>query len=110
MPKPQIRTESVELILVNAPEPWAVFVEQSDGDHANPQKARIELGKPEYFSTYEIDLLKAASESTQEPLEWKYDQGNIKFNLSLHPQSVAAVTLELGMPNVISEVNVDKEK
>ena len=101
MPKHQIRTELVKLSLVNAPEPLAVFVERIDGDHANPQKAWIELGRTEYLSAYEIDLLKAASELTQEPLEWKYDHGNIHLHLSLPPQSVAAITFELGMPNVI---------
>ena len=110
MPRHPIRTEVVELTLSNAPEPLAVFVERIDEDHANPRRKWDELGKPDYLSAYEVDSLQAASELIKEPMEWKYEQGNIYLKLSLPPQSVAAITLELAMEDVLSDVNEEKAK
>jgi xylan 1,4-beta-xylosidase len=110
MPRHPIRTEVVELILSNAPEPLAVFVERIDEDHANPRRKWDELGKPDYLSAYEVDSLKASSELVKEPMEWKYEHGNIYLKLSLPPQSVAAITLELAMEDVLSDVNEEKAK
>ena len=110
MPRHPIRTEFVELTLSNTPEPLAVFVEHIDEDHANPRKKWEELGKPDYLSAYEVGTLKAASELVKEPMEWKYEQGNVHLRLSLPPQSVAAITLELGMDEVLSAVSGEKTK
>ncbi len=108
MPRHPIRTEWVELTLTNAPEPLAIFVERIDEDHANPRKKWEELGKPAYLSAYEVDSLKATSELVKEPMEWKYEERNVHLRLSMPPQSVAAITLELGMEDVLSEGNEEK--
>jgi xylan 1,4-beta-xylosidase len=100
MPGHPIHTELVDLVLANSPEPLAVFVERIDEDHANPKKKWDELGKPEYLSSYEVDMLKAVSEMTKQPLGWSYDQGTVRVQLSMPPQSVAAVTLELGVEGI----------
>jgi xylan 1,4-beta-xylosidase len=110
MPRHSIHTEVVKLTLSNTPEPLAVFVERIDEDHANPRKKWEELGKPDYLSAYEVEMLKASSELVKEPLEWKYEQGNVHLKLSLPPQSVAAITLELGMEEVLSDVSGEKTK
>ena len=110
MPRHSIYTELVELTLAKASEPLAVFVERIDDDHANPQKRWVELGKPDYLSAYEVESLKASSELVKEPLEWKYEQGNVYLKLSMPPQSVAAITLELAMADVLSDVSEEKAK
>lgn len=108
MPRHTIHTEAIELTLANSPEPLAVFVERIDEDHANPRKKWEQSGKPAYLSAYEVESLKAASELVKEPMEWKYEQGTVSLKLSLPPQSVAAITLELGMEDVLSEGNEEK--
>src|SRR5688572_12031474 len=110
MPRHSIYTELVELTLAKASEPLAVFVERIDDDHANPQKRWVELGKPDYLSAYEVESLKASSELVKEPLQWKYEQGNVYLKLSMPPQSVAAITLELAMEDVLSDVSEEKAK
>jgi len=110
MPRHSIYTELVELTLAKASEPLAVFVERIDDDHANPQKRWVELGKPDYLSAYEVESLKTSSELVKEPLEWKYEQGNVYLKLSMPPQSVAAITLELAMEDVLSDVSEEKAK
>jgi xylan 1,4-beta-xylosidase len=97
MPRHAIQTESVELTLANVPQPLAAFIERIDQNHANPEKAWAEMGKPEYLSADQVDALNKISELVNEPLHWVYEQGKVHLKLSLPPQSVAAVRLELGV-------------
>jgi xylan 1,4-beta-xylosidase len=112
MPEHSIRTEQVKLTLHNTTKPLTAFVERIDADHANPRKVWQELGEPEYPNAYEVDAIKASSELVKEPLVWTYDgQGTVHLQLSVPPQSVAAVTLELGvegMGSVFSQRGAEK--
>jgi xylan 1,4-beta-xylosidase len=100
MPEHSIHTEFIRLRLTNTSEPLAVYVERIDGDHANPKQAWLDMGQPEYLSASEADELKSVSQLVTEPLGWNYDQGTLQIELSLPPQSVAAVTLEMGVDGV----------
>lgn len=100
MPRHPIQTEVVELTLANTPQPLAVFIERIDEDHANVEKAWVERGRPEYLSVYEVDELQAISQVVKEPLPWAHDEGKIQLKVSLPAQSVAAITLELGVEGV----------
>jgi xylan 1,4-beta-xylosidase len=113
MPEQSIHTEQLMLTLTNTTKPLSVFVERIDADHANPRKAWMEMGEPEYPSAYELDTLKAASVLVKEPLSWMYDQGTIRLELSMPPQSVAAVILELGvegMQNIFSQTEEEQSE
>lgn len=111
MPEQPIHTEQVQLTLTNTTKPLTAYVERIDTDHTNPKKAWMGMGEPEYLSAYEIDALQAASELVKEPQPWTYKQGTVHLQVSLPPQSVAAVTLELGvegMQNLASNEEAEK--
>lgn len=94
LPNHPIKTEQVRLHLNGAPEPRSTYLERIDETHANPQRMWREMGEPEYLSALEVEQLEAASRVMPEPHAWKYKDGTVHLDITLSPQSVAAITLE----------------
>ena len=51
-------------------------------------------GAPEDLSAAQVEQLDRASRLVAEPVEWRYAEGVIRFDVELPPHAVAAVTLE----------------
>ncbi|MDT8304358.1 MAG: glycosyl hydrolase [Anaerolineae bacterium] len=96
LPQHPLRAENVSVVVAQAPEPQTVRVARIDEEHANPRRLWQELGEPRYLSDEQVGELLQASELTWEPLGWQREEEATTIELTLPPQSVAAVTLELG--------------
>jgi len=95
MPRHPIQTELLNLRLSGAPAPRAAWVERIDENHANPRRLWQAMGEPEYLSALQVKQLEAASTLRKESQLWTHRQGNIDLAVSLPPQSVAAISIEL---------------
>ena len=94
LPKHPIKTETIEIVLENAPQNSKAFVKRIDKAHANPKKLWTEMEKPEYLSREQVAQLEAASRLIKEPLQNGFRGSHTNFEIDLPPHSVAAVTLE----------------
>jgi xylan 1,4-beta-xylosidase len=94
LPGHSMSSERVEIMLSNAPEPHATYIQRIDEDHANPRRAWLEMGSPEYLSALEVEELQASSQLLKEPQSWSGADGNVILHFDLPPHSLAAVTLE----------------
>jgi xylan 1,4-beta-xylosidase len=94
MPRHRIRTEAVTLNLVGARKPREATLWRIDKDHANPHRLWKKWGQPEYPSESQIRKLGDASSVHAERHSWTRNAGGeVRFNFSLPPQSIAALTL-----------------
>jgi len=99
-PRHQIKTECVSIHLRDAPEPRSAYLERIDETHANPQKVWHEMGEPEYLGALDVERLEAASRLSPEPHVWKYKDRTLHLDITLPPQSVAAITVEFAPEHV----------
>ena len=98
LPRQPIGPVQVRLRLEGAPPPAVVSLERIDEDHANAKRAWREMGEPEYLSEPEVERLQEASRLRKEQQPWRFQDQSIDLEITLPPQAVAAVTLELGPP------------
>jgi xylan 1,4-beta-xylosidase len=96
LPRHPIATEVAVVRLEGAPVPRSAIVRRIDEEHANPRCVWVEMGEPGYLAPREVDALEAASALAAAPHPFEYAEGAVSFSISLPPQGVAAVTLELG--------------
>jgi xylan 1,4-beta-xylosidase len=94
MPRHPIQTELLNLRLLGAPAPRAVWMERIDEDHANPRRLWQTMGEPEYLSALQVEQLETASILWKESQPWVLEQGNMDLAVALPPQSVGAITIE----------------
>ena len=94
LPRHQLEKQRVRMQLTNAPEPASAHVKRIDEDHANPQRLWKKMGAPEYLSSAQLDKLQDASELQREPLDLRYAEGRIEFDVMLPANSVAALEFE----------------
>jgi xylan 1,4-beta-xylosidase len=95
LPRHPVETERVRVRLTNAPERCRAYVERIDETHANPKRVWREMGEPEYLSAGQVERLEEASRMWKEPYPCEYKGGVLSFEITLPPQAVAAVTVEL---------------
>jgi xylan 1,4-beta-xylosidase len=95
LPRHPVETEQVRVRLINAPERCFAYAERIDETHANPKRAWREMGAPEYLSAEQVGRLEEASRMRKEPYPCIYKGGALIFSITLPPQAVAAVTVEL---------------
>jgi xylan 1,4-beta-xylosidase len=95
LPRHQIESESAHVRLAGLVAPRNVYVERIDDDHANAKRLWLQMGKPPLPTEREVEQLRIASQVVREPLEWKYDEGGLHFDVSMPPHAIAAVTVEL---------------
>jgi len=100
LPRHPIRTEQVQLQLTNVAPPKHAYVERVDEQHAHPRARWEQMGKPKYLSATEVAELEAASVVDMEPHPFNYqtDQQTLQVELTLPPQAVAMLTVELTPP------------
>jgi xylan 1,4-beta-xylosidase len=95
LPRQPIAAGDVRLCLKGMPQPRSAQIERIDIDHANPRGAWEEMGQPEYLTGRQIEQLAETSRLAAEPLTWKQQGETLELSLTIPPQAVAAVTLEL---------------
>jgi len=94
MPRHAITSEKVRVRLTGAPQPLCAFLSRIDDAHANPQQVWQDMGAPEYLSQRQVETLQAASSLTNEPHPLRVVDKSIEFDVTLPPQSVAALKIE----------------
>ena len=80
-------------ITLSAAEPREAFAERVDRDHAHPKREWCALGSPESLDSTQVEHLQTASRMSREPVRCEYADGTVRFELTLPPHAVAAVTL-----------------
>jgi xylan 1,4-beta-xylosidase len=75
--------------------PTDVYIERIDDDHANAKNAWLQMGKPQFPTPRQVEVLNVASQLVRETQTWKYENASAWLDVTLPPHSVAAVTLEL---------------
>lgn len=95
LPSHSIETERVSMLLLNAREPRAAWIQRIDDDHANAERSWREMGAPDYLNEELLERLNAASEIVRKPQKFKYRDSCIAFEVQLPPHAVAVVEFEL---------------
>jgi xylan 1,4-beta-xylosidase len=94
MPRHAIQSEYVSVRLAGTRAPKTAWIQRIDNEHANPRALWHSMGKPEYLSALQVEQLSQASTLQKEPQPWNREQQDLVFEVSLPPQSVAAITIE----------------
>jgi xylan 1,4-beta-xylosidase len=94
LPRHPIETESVQIALSGLDAPKNVYVERIDDSHANAKWLWIEMGEPALPTERQVEQLHVASQITREPLQWKYEVGSLRIDISMPPHAIAAITVE----------------
>jgi xylan 1,4-beta-xylosidase len=98
-PRQVITNQLVRVALANSPKPCVAYVERVDQEHANPQKAWLQMGSPTHPSALQVEQLESASRVVIEPVGWRCDNGTIQVDVDLPPHGVAAITIEFASAN-----------
>jgi hypothetical protein len=53
------------------------------------------MGKPALPTHREVEQLQVASQIVREPLQWKYEAGALHLEITMPPQAIAAITVEV---------------
>jgi xylan 1,4-beta-xylosidase len=93
LPRHTIDTERVQVTLVGASEPRLAVAERIDRDHANPKREWCATGSPEYLDPTQLEHLQSASQVRREPVRCDYAGSAVRFEMTLLPHAVAAVTV-----------------
>jgi xylan 1,4-beta-xylosidase len=93
LPRHRIQTEQVCFALKSAKSATMASIQRIDLEHANAKRHWEQLGEPEYLSTAMVDDLKDLSRLHSEPIAVKADGGTLSIEISMPPQSVAAIHL-----------------
>lgn len=91
LPRHPIETEQVSFTLKSAPTATAASIQRIDLEHANAKRHWEQLGKPDYLSPETVDELKSLSQLRSEPLAIQSAAGTLTLDVSMPPQSVAAI-------------------
>jgi xylan 1,4-beta-xylosidase len=91
LPRHPIQTEQVSFALTSAKSSTIASIQRIDLEHANAKRHWQQLGEPEYLSAAAVDELKELSELRSEPLPLAGKDGTLSIEVSMPPQSVAAI-------------------
>jgi xylan 1,4-beta-xylosidase len=91
LPCHPIKTELVSFALKSAKPVTTASIQRIGLDHANAKRHWEQLGKPEYLSTAMVDELKDRSQLQSDPLSVESKNGKLNIEVSMPPQSVAAI-------------------
>lgn len=95
LPRHALETERVRVELSNAPRQCSAHVERIDQAHANAKRSWREMGEPDYLSAPQLERLHDASRVRRQPLAYRAAGGSLRFEVSLPPHAVAAITVEV---------------
>jgi xylan 1,4-beta-xylosidase len=94
LPDHSISTEQVEITLSAIPEPQSSEIRRIDEEHANPRRAWLEMGSPEYLSVFDVERLQVSSELRKEPQSCSWAEDTLNLQFELPPHGLAAITLD----------------
>ena len=93
LPRHPIQTEQISFVLNSAQPATEASVQRIDLEHANAKRRWEQMGKPKYPGAAEVDELKALSRLHSEKIALESDGATLRLDISMPPQSVAAIHL-----------------
>lgn len=93
LPRHPIASESVAVTLKGLAPATVASIQRIDLDHANAKRRWEQMGKPEYLSAAIVAELDGVSQLEEAPLAFSVDGGVGSFEVTMPPQSVAAIRL-----------------
>ncbi|MGA2365677.1 MAG: beta-xylosidase [Steroidobacteraceae bacterium] len=91
LPRHPIATESVRFSLRGAKPDSQATIQRIDSEHANAKPHWEQMGKPEYLSAAMVAELDAVSRLRKDAQPVAFDDGILRLELTMPPQSVAAI-------------------
>jgi xylan 1,4-beta-xylosidase len=91
LPRHPIKTEQVIFALNSAKPATIASIQRIDLEHANAKRHWEQMGMPEYLSAATVDELKSLSQLQSQPLPIEEKTGAFSIEVSMSPQSVAAI-------------------
>jgi xylan 1,4-beta-xylosidase len=91
LPRHPIKTEQVIFALNSAKPATIASIQRIDLEHANAKRHWEQMGMPEYLSAATVDELKSLSQLQSQPLPIEEKTGALSIEVSMSPQSVAAI-------------------
>jgi xylan 1,4-beta-xylosidase len=91
LPCHPIKTERVCFALKSTTSTTMASIQRIDLEHANAKRHWQQMGMPEYLSAATVDELKNLSQLQSEPLPIEEKTGTLSIEVSMSPQSVAAI-------------------
>lgn len=95
LPKHKIKTEKIYLALKNISKISSAYIERIDDNHSNPRKVWEQNDSKDYLNDLEISALILASTLKKENIQLNIEKQEAHCTISLPPQSVACITIEL---------------
>jgi xylan 1,4-beta-xylosidase len=95
LPRHPIATEQVSFTLKSAAPASNATIQRIDLEHANAKRRWEQMGKPEYLSAAMVEELNDVSHLREEPLPCSVKDGVLTIEVSMPPQSVAAIRFSL---------------
>ncbi len=93
LPRHSIDTVTAHVTLTHSSQPRETSLRRIDDAHANPKRLWREMGEPKYLSPAIVEELDQASEIKAEPLDTKYENQTITFDVDVPPHGIAAVAI-----------------
>ncbi|MGZ4981394.1 MAG: GH39 family glycosyl hydrolase [Methylobacter sp.] len=94
LPHHPIADQQVQIRLIHTEPPTAVEISRIDAENANPKRAWLAMGEPDYLSAEQLQQLHVASELKPSAQLWKYAGYVITLEFTMPPQSVAALNVQ----------------
>jgi xylan 1,4-beta-xylosidase len=91
LPRHPIKTEQVSFALKSTTSITMASIQRIDRGHANAKRHWEQMGMPEYLSAATVDALKNLSQLQSEPLPIEERNATLSIEVSMPPQSVAAI-------------------
>jgi xylan 1,4-beta-xylosidase len=95
LPLHPIKTEMVKVQLDNIKKVKSSFLERIDDSHANARKAWTNMGSSGSLSNDQVSALELASSLIMEPLATRNEKGSVFVDITVPPQGVAYITIEM---------------
>jgi xylan 1,4-beta-xylosidase len=94
LPRHQLETRVVRVILRNADAPIKATIQRIDEHHGNAKRHWQQLGEPEYLDARMISQLHVASRMHHDVQAFRYASDLLELDVVVPPYGIAAVTLQ----------------
>jgi xylan 1,4-beta-xylosidase len=95
LPRHPIKVEKVRFVLKGAKAAAQASIRRIDLEHANAKRRWEQMGKPEYLSAAMVEELNDVSRLRDEANSTSFENDSLSIEVSMPPQSVAAIQFAL---------------
>ena len=95
LPRHAVKTELINISLINIKKIKKAYIERIDDTHANARVTWLEMGSPDYLSPEQVEVLELSSTLIKEPLLFMSKKDSALLEIEIPPQGTVLVTLEI---------------